>query len=71
MPSCDDLARFGGDDISCPSCGSDVYHDASQCHVCGHAMTDASLYQGPRGWVPLAAVLVVLGMVLGFVGWMF
>lgn len=70
MPSCEDLDRFGGDDIACPNCGSDVYHDATQCHVCGHAMTDASVSKGMPGWVPLAAVLVVAGIVLGFVGWM-
>lgn len=70
LPSCEDLDRFGGDDIACPSCGSDVYHDATQCHVCGHAMTDASLSKGAPAWIPLAAMLAGAGFVIALVGWM-
>jgi predicted amidophosphoribosyltransferase len=33
-----DVARFGGDDVSCPTCGADMYHDADVCPACGHIM---------------------------------
>lgn len=59
-----DMARFGGDDVTCPSCGADVWHDASQCSRCGHAMTDKSLYKGTPAWVPIAGCLVLLGIFL-------
>ncbi len=38
-PSEADIARFGADDIPCPSCGTAVYHDAPLCQNCGHAIT--------------------------------
>lgn len=53
-----DLARFGGDDISCPSCGVSVYHDATQCHKCGHAMTSDSTVPDKK-WVPVVAGVIV------------
>ncbi len=36
-----DVARFGGDDITCPNCGAELYHDAALCSKCGHAISDA------------------------------
>jgi len=33
-----DLARFGGDEAVCRSCGSDYYADASICPNCGEAV---------------------------------
>lgn len=62
-----DLAKFGGDDISCPSCGATVYHDASQCNRCGHAMTEASLTKRTPAWIPMLAAGAALGIVLMFV----
>ena len=38
-PSQADIARFGGDDIPCPECGTAVYHDSPLCQSCGHAIT--------------------------------
>jgi hypothetical protein len=65
-----DLARFGGDGIGCPECGAEVYHDASMCHACGHAMTDRSLSRGTPAWVPLLAAGAVLGIVLTYILWL-
>lgn len=47
-PSDADIARFGNDDITCPQCGTGVYHDSPLCQSCGHAITDADL-QGKTG----------------------
>lgn len=69
-PSDSDLARFGGDDISCPSCGASVYHDVPICHACGHAIRDAELTKKTPAWVPLLAVGAVLGTVLCYVLWL-
>lgn len=63
----DDLARFGGDDVECPSCGASVYHDAALCHKCGHAITDREMKKPMPAWVPLAAAGAVLGIVLWYV----
>lgn len=62
-----DLARFGGDDIACPSCGSDVYHDATRCGKCGHAMTNESTARKTPAWVPLTAVGMVALFFLAYV----
>ncbi len=62
-----DLDRFGGDDITCPECGEDVYHDAAICSSCGHAMTDASISKGMPAWVPMVAAgtaAALIGVVL-------
>ena len=64
-PSADDVARFGGEDIECPNCGSDVYHDAALCHTCGHAMEHAPTGQ-PKPWVMLTAGVVIVAFVLVF-----
>lgn len=63
--SCADLERFGGDDITCPNCGSDVFHDAALCHTCGYAITDASLQRKTPAWVPVAAGIAAAGVALG------
>ena len=60
----DDLARFGGDDIPCPNCNAAVYHDATQCARCGHAMTDASTSKPTPAWIPLAAAGAALGLLM-------
>ena len=75
-PSASDIDRFGGDDIPCPECGADVYHDAAQCNACGHFMTDASQSGATSrtgfGKGPLvamvASVLLVSWLVLTAVG---
>lgn len=63
-----DISRFGEDGITCPNCGSDVYHDAALCHACGYAITDESLRKPTPGWIPLAASLALAGLVLAAVG---
>lgn len=64
MPSEADLDRFGGDGMACPSCGCDIYHDATQCHTCGIVLTDDLLRVGKPMWVPLTAGLLVIAMVI-------
>jgi hypothetical protein len=66
-----DIERFGGDEITCPACGSEVYHDASQCHSCGHAMSDASIKQGatPK-WIPLVAGATAVALIGLMLLWM-
>jgi len=38
-PSEADIARFGNDDMPCPSCGTAVFCDTALCQSCGHAIT--------------------------------
>ncbi len=73
-----DLARFGGDsdddddpESRCPECGAAIYHDAALCHSCGFAVTDSRRATRSRRWVPLAAALATLGMLMGYLllGW--
>jgi len=67
-PSCDDVARFGGDDIACPSCGSDVYHDAAICHACGHAIEHAPAGSSKaKPWVIATSAAMLVAFVLVFV----
>ncbi len=71
-PSEADIARFGADDIPCPSCGTAVYHDAPLCQSCGHAITaeEASggskagkqLLIGAVGVVTIAAFVLITVM---------
>lgn len=68
LPSEDDLARFGGDGVTCPSCGSEVYHDASQCHACGMAISDAALAGSKNQlWIPITAGVVIVAFFFVFV----
>ncbi|MDX2114059.1 MAG: hypothetical protein SFZ24_00380 [Planctomycetota bacterium] len=60
----EDIARFGGDDIACPNCGADVYHDAAYCPRCRHAMTEQSVSRGTPVWIPIAACAALLGFLL-------
>lgn len=71
MPSAADLRRFDRDDISCPNCGTDVYHDAALCQACGYAITRSSRTRKPSKVGAALLILAAAGMVLGFVGWMF
>lgn len=61
-----DLKKFGGDDIECPWCGADLYHDAAYCSSCGHAITDRSLKMQSSG--SLAKPAVFVGLVLALAG---
>lgn len=57
-----DLARFGGDEIPCPSCGAEVYHDAPQCHRCGHSMMRYD-HDRKRPTVPIVAGVLLAALV--------
>ncbi|HVZ94289.1 MAG TPA: hypothetical protein VG797_07255 [Phycisphaerales bacterium] len=56
-----DLNRFGGDEIACPNCGADMYHDAALCAKCGHAITEAR--RGNRSAKPLLFVGIIAAIV--------
>ena len=64
-PSENDVRIFGGDGITCPECGADVYHDAAMCNTCGHAMTDDHA-SGSRKWVAVTSVIVLAAFILVF-----
>lgn len=68
----EDLARFGGDDATCPSCKASVYHDVPLCPKCGHAMTDESTTnQRPtKIAVPTVAGLLLLSFVVIYLVWL-
>lgn len=58
-PSAADLERFGDEFITCPSCGADVYDQATSCARCGHVL----LGEKPRTtsigvWVIVVLVLI-------------
>jgi uncharacterized protein (DUF983 family) len=66
-PSEADIARFGSDDIACPSCGSLMYHDAPLCQSCGHAMTAADLEKtgsGKRIFITAVGVVTIAAFML-------
>jgi uncharacterized protein (DUF983 family) len=66
-PSDEDIARFGGDAIACPSCGAEVYHDAAMCQDCGHLLTDAGgPRSGPARWVIVGVVGLMITALLLF-----
>lgn len=64
-PSDADINRFGGDDIACPNCGTEVYHDAAVCHSCGHAIEHASASR-TKLWVAMTAGAMTIVFVLVF-----
>jgi len=64
LPADADIDRFGGDGIRCPSCGSEVYFDAPQCSTCGVVLSDDILARKHPVWVPITAVLVIIGFLL-------
>ncbi len=66
-PSEADLARFGGDDATCPACGADVYHDAPLCHECGHALTDDAAYSASS----TRKTVILIGAALGLTAFLF
>ena len=64
-PSDEDLERFGGATRSCPECGTELYDDAEICWKCGHHLSGKE--KGPRTWVLVVAVVLVLVIVGGYV----
>lgn len=62
-PSCADIERFGGDEITCPECGAEVYYDAAFCHECGNVMEDRTAGASKK-WIGVAAAIALLSFVL-------
>jgi uncharacterized protein (DUF983 family) len=62
-PSADDLEKFGGVTRTCPSCGKEVFDDASQCYHCGHALDGADHVKLPKTWVIVTVLAVIAAMV--------
>jgi len=62
--SCEDIARYGGDDIACPVCGEDVYHDAAMCHACGYVIEHEPAGKS-KAWIviTIGVVVVAFGLV--------
>lgn len=55
-PSADDLARFGDEFITCPSCKHSMYDQAELCPHCGHAM------ESPPARVPIWVMITAVAM---------
>lgn len=66
-PSSEDLARFGGEEVTCPECGQALWDQASVCPGCGAAVEGESLGRPARRrkW----AVLLALGTAAAFLAW--
>jgi len=65
-PSAEDVARFGGDEITCPECGAEMYYDATFCHMCGHVMEERT-GGGSKKWIAVAAGLALVVFVVIYV----
>jgi len=59
--SASDLARFGGDDAVCRSCGESFYADAPLCPRCGTAVMESD--EASSGGKGMLFPLVVVGMI--------
>ncbi|MEL6499422.1 MAG: hypothetical protein AAFZ67_00375 [Planctomycetota bacterium] len=64
-PSADDIARFGRDGSDCPSCGAEVFDDATVCPICGDLLTRDTSTTKP--WAALVAGAIVLAFVLFYI----
>ncbi|QOJ00170.1 MAG: zinc-ribbon domain-containing protein [Phycisphaeraceae bacterium] len=64
-PSAEDVARFGGDTLPCPECGTHLYDEAEFCHSCGHVMPHVKEAKGPPVYVVVLVGLLVVGLVVG------
>jgi uncharacterized protein (DUF983 family) len=65
-PSPDDLERFGGVTRTCPSCGKEVYDDATTCYHCGADMDIPRHARLPKVWVIVVVLALVAAMVFIF-----
>ena len=61
-PSADDLERFSGEHRACPSCGSEVYDEATICPVCRTPVDT-----GHDGGLKLGLIVVVGLILIAFV----
>lgn len=60
-PSVDDLERFGDATVSCPSCGTEMYDQATICPTCG-----TPVGTGERSGLPPWAVFAAGALLLAF-----
>jgi len=63
-PSADDLEKFGGVTRRCPSCGKDVFDDATTCYHCGADMDVPREARLPKTWVVVTVLAVIAALVL-------
>ena len=68
-PSEEDMERFGGATRTCPECRTELYDDADVCWKCGHALMSRTREHKP--WAIVVAGLIVVGLLAGYVWWMF
>lgn len=62
-PSPDDLERFGGVTRTCPSCGKEVFDDATVCYHCGADMDVPRHARLPKVWVVVTVLLCLAALV--------
>ena len=62
-PSADDLEKFGGVTRTCPSCGKDVFDDATTCYHCGADMDVPRHARLPKTWM-VVTVLVLIAVTI-------
>ncbi|NNF43953.1 MAG: hypothetical protein HKO59_12940 [Phycisphaerales bacterium] len=70
-PSSEDLERFGGDTVTCRSCGAEIWHDAPVCPECGAVdgvgPERASFDQRQRAIIAVVLAVLLAGLI-GFFG---
>ncbi len=69
-PSAEDLDRFGAETRTCPHCGSEVWDQAKDCHVCGENLDEPPRDGSPPlpmwAWITLFLVLAAFLMMFVF-----
>jgi len=66
-PSAADIARFDRAASTCPSCGSEVYDDASICPVCNEYILGPSQSLARKYLWPIVGSVVLIIFVLTWV----
>lgn len=62
-PSGEDLDRFGGEFVRCPSCSREIYDQSEVCPHCGEAVEESRLEKGMPRWAVVTAVVAIVGVV--------
>jgi hypothetical protein len=65
-PSAEDIERFSHATRKCPNCRKEVFDDVDVCYHCGEAIVQAS--KGPKPWVLIVVVLMIIGFIITSVG---
>ncbi|MEM8757713.1 MAG: zinc-ribbon domain-containing protein [Planctomycetota bacterium] len=63
-PSADDIERFDRDTEGCPSCGTEVYDEATVCPVCGELLTGETNKTKPLTIIVVVIVLAAFVLIL-------